>query len=47
MVAKSGTAIESEFKQHRYGTKTRGERTVPAVRPAASMRSCSAAATCI
>jgi hypothetical protein len=34
MVAKSGTAIESEFKQHRYGTKTRGERTLPAVRPA-------------
>lgn len=34
MVAKSGTAIESEFKQHRYSTKTRGERTVPAVRPA-------------
>src|SRR5689334_18645665 len=34
MVAKSGSAIEGEFKQHRYGTKTRGERTVPAVRPA-------------
>ena len=34
MVAKSGTAIESEFKQHRYGTKTRGERTLPAARPA-------------
>ena len=34
MVARSGTAIEGEFKEHRYGTKTRGERTVPAVRPA-------------
>lgn len=34
MVTKSGSAIEAEFKEHHYGTKTRGERTVPAVRPA-------------
>lgn len=33
-VAKSGSAIEAEFKEHHYDTKTRGERTVPAVRPA-------------
>jgi hypothetical protein len=33
-VAKSGSAIEAEFKQHHYDTKTRGRRTVPAVRPA-------------
>lgn len=33
-VAKSGGAIETEFKEHHYDTKTRGERTVPAVRPA-------------
>jgi hypothetical protein len=33
-VAKSGGAVEAEFKEHHYGTKTRGERTVPAARPA-------------
>jgi hypothetical protein len=33
-VAKSGGEIEAEFKEHHYGTKTRGERTVPAARPA-------------
>jgi hypothetical protein len=33
-VAKSGSAVEAEFKEHHYGTKTRGERTVRAVRPA-------------
>jgi hypothetical protein len=29
-----GKAIEAEFKEHHYGTKTRVERTVPAARPA-------------
>jgi hypothetical protein len=33
-VAKSGAAIGDEFKEHRYSTKTRGERSVPAARPA-------------
>jgi hypothetical protein len=33
-VAKSGASIATEFGEHRYPTKTRGERTVPAVRPA-------------
>jgi hypothetical protein len=33
-VAKSGSEIEAEFKEHHYDTKTRGERTVPSVRPA-------------
>jgi hypothetical protein len=32
-VAKSGGAIEAEFKGYRYRTKTRGERTVAAARP--------------
>lgn len=33
-VAKSGTEIGAELKEHRYSTKTRGERAVPAARPA-------------
>jgi hypothetical protein len=33
-IAGSGDAIESEFREHHYWTKTRGERTLPAVRPA-------------
>jgi hypothetical protein len=33
-VAKSASEIEAEFKEHHYHTKTRGERTVPPVRPA-------------
>jgi hypothetical protein len=33
-VAKSGGEIEAEFKEHHYDTKTRGERTVPSMRPA-------------
>lgn len=33
-VAKSGASIGAEFREHHYPTKTRGERTVPAVRPA-------------
>jgi hypothetical protein len=34
-IAKSGGAIEAEeFEEHHYGTKTRGERTVGAARPA-------------
>jgi hypothetical protein len=33
-VAKSGSAIEAEFKEYHYDTKTRGRRTVPAARPA-------------
>jgi hypothetical protein len=32
-VTKSGAAVGSEFKEHRYWTKTRGDRTVPAARP--------------
>src|SRR5437016_13830969 len=30
-IAKSGSAIEAEFKEYHYDTKTRGERTVSAV----------------
>jgi hypothetical protein len=33
-VVRTGDAVESEFKEHRYSTKTRGERTLPSVRPA-------------
>jgi hypothetical protein len=33
-VEKYGAAIRDEFKEHRYATKTRGERSVPAARPA-------------
>jgi hypothetical protein len=33
-VVKRGSDIEAELKEHRYETKTRGERTVPAARPA-------------
>jgi hypothetical protein len=33
-VSKSGDAIEAGFKEQHYRTKTRGPRTVPAVRPA-------------
>lgn len=32
-IAKSGGEIEAEFKEQHYGTKTRGERTLPSVRP--------------
>lgn len=30
----SGPAVEDEFREHHYATKTRGERTLPPVRPA-------------
>jgi hypothetical protein len=33
-VAKSGTAVEAQLKERHYETKTRGERTAPAARPA-------------
>lgn len=33
-VAQRGSEIESEFREQHYETKTRGERTLPAVRPA-------------
>lgn len=31
---KSGAAVEDEFREHHYATRTRGERTLPPVRPA-------------
>jgi hypothetical protein len=31
---KSGPAVEDKFREQRYATKTRGERTLPPVRPA-------------
>lgn len=34
MIAKSGEEIEAEFKEQHYRTKTRGDRTLPAARPA-------------
>ncbi len=40
-VAKSGGEIEAEFKEHHYDTKTRGERTVPSMRPAKARTLCS------
>ena len=33
-IARSGRDIEEELRERHYGTKTRGERTVPAARPA-------------
>jgi hypothetical protein len=33
-IADSGSAIEGELREYRYDTKTRGERTLPAARPA-------------
>ncbi len=33
-VAQTAGAIEEQFREHHYATKTRGERTLPAVRPA-------------
>jgi len=33
-VSREGGAVEREFTEHSYGTKTRGERTLPAARPA-------------
>jgi hypothetical protein len=33
-VKDQGSAVESEFREHHYSTETRGERTLPAVRPA-------------
>jgi hypothetical protein len=33
-VVESSSAIEGEFGEHHYATKTRGERTLPSVRPA-------------
>jgi len=33
-LAKSGGEIEVEFREQHYATKTRGERILPAVRPA-------------
>ena len=33
-VAKQGSAVEDEFRERRYGTKTRGKRTLPSVRAA-------------
>ena len=33
-IAKQGSAVENEFREHEYETKTRGERTLPPVRPA-------------
>ena len=33
-VVKKGAEIEAETKERHYGTETRGERTVPAARPA-------------